>query len=193
MRTDIRKFGQLDQDRIILAYLNQKHDGTFVDIGCGQPFTLSNTALLEKEFGWSGIAIDIMDIPDCDSWSNRPNTKLIISDALNIDYESLFNDFFGDREIDFLSLDLEPPELSFRVLEKLPFDKWKPKIIAYETDSYRDNGEQRDKEAIEFMSNLGYSLRAKLYPRLEHLLIGNHGCQDHIYVRKDVVIAETNR
>jgi hypothetical protein len=154
---------------------------------------LSNTALLETEFGWSGIAIDIAENNDHNRWSDRPNTKLIIQDALSIDYENLFNEYFNGQEIDFLSLDLEPPEITFSVLEKLPFHIWKPKVIAYETDSYRDGGNDRDKQVIEFMSKLEYSLRAKLYPRLEHTLNNNTDCQDHIYVRKDVIIAETNR
>lgn len=192
-RTDIRPFGQLDQDRIILAYLNQKTNGKFLDIGCGPPVLNSSTALLEKEFGWSGVAIDITEQTDTTEWASRPNTQLIISDALAIDYENLCEKYFNDCEIDFLSLDLEPPEITFKVLKKFPFHKIKPKIIAYETDSYRDNGKQRDIETIGFMRGIGYSLRAKLYPRLEHLFLSDCDCQDHIYVRVDVLIAETNR
>lgn len=198
MRTDIRKFGQLDQDWIILGYLNQKRNGFFVDIGCGPPCILSNSARLEMDFGWSGIAIDIRKENDHYTWQDhRPNTKLIIQDALSIDYESLFDSELINNnqhnDIDFLSLDLEPPQLTMDLLYKLPWHKWKPKVIAFETDSYRPDGEKRDKDTIDFMHSLGYSLRAKLYPRLEHLLLSNCECQDHIYVRHDIVLSETNR
>ena len=194
IRTDIRKFGQLDQDLIVLAYLNQKKNGLFVDIGCGLPCLLSNSARLEQDFGWSGIAVDIRKENDHCSWDeHRPNTTLIIQDALSIDYESLFDATFQHTEIDFLSLDLEPPQLTMDLLYKLPWHKWKPKIVAFETDSYRQGGEKRDKDTIDFMHSMGYSLRAKLYPRLEHLLLSDCGCQDHIYVRHDIVLAETNR
>jgi hypothetical protein len=192
-RTDIRPFAQLDQDRLILAYLNQKRNGKFLDIGCSTPLLNSSTFLLEKEFDWSGVAIDIEKQTDTTDWNSRPHTELIICDALSINYEELCDKYFTDQEIDFLSLDLEPPEITFEILKKFPFHKWKPKIIAYETDSYRDGGEQRDYETISFMQNLGYSLRAKLYPRLEHLFLSECGCQDHIYVRADVLILETNR
>lgn len=193
IRTDIRSFAQLDQDRLVLAYLNQKKDGKFLDIGCGTPILNSSTALLEKEFGWSGVAIDITKQTDNIDWTERPNTTLIIADALSLDYEKICDEYFHNQEIDFFSLDLEPPEISHQLLQKFPFHKNKPKIVAYETDSYRDGGEQRDSETIQFMHSLGYSLRAKLYPRLQHLFLSNCGCQDHIYVRTDILIAETNR
>lgn len=194
MRTDIRPFAQLDQDIFVLGYLNFKCNGTFVDIGCAQPNLLSNTARLEKYYGWSGIAIDIKLENDHTSWSDRINTKHIIQDATTIDYAQLFGEYFGDNEIDFLSLDLEPPQLTMDILYKLPWDKYKPKVIAFEPDSYRDNnGPQREKEAIDFFHKLNYSLRAKLYPRINDSLLSNCRCQDHIYVRYDVLLAETQR
>lgn len=194
MRTDIRPFAQLDQDIIVLSYLNFKRDGYFVDIGCGAPTLLSNTARLEKDYNWSGIAIDINNENDHTQWSDRTNTKHIVQDATTIDYNTLFKEHFGDKDIDFLSLDLEPPQLTMDVLYKLPWDIYRPKIIAFEPDSYRDdNGPNREKEAIEFFHKLRYSLRAKLYPRLNNMLLTNCRCQDHIYVRHDVILEETNR
>ena len=192
MRSDITRFGQLDQDLIILAYLNGKKNGTFIDIGCGSPCYLSNTARLEKEYGWTGVAIDIKKENDCWTWNDRPNTTMITCDATKLDYQELFNKYFTGIDIDFLSLDLEPPVLTFDVLKILPWSEWKPKVVAYESDSYRDNGcLQRDIEAQNFMRNMGYSLRAKLYPRLQHLLLKECECQDHIYVREDVIYNET--
>lgn len=194
MRTDIRSFAQLDQDIFVLAYLNFKKNGYFVDIGCGQPNLLSNTYRLEKEYNWSGVAIDIKSENDHSSWSDRVNTKHIVADATTIDYSELFEQNFGDNDIDFLSLDLEPPQLTMDVLYKLPWDKYRPKVIAFEPDSYRDdNGTQRENDTIDFLHKLRYSLRAKLYPRLNDLLLTNCRCQDHIYVRHDIVLAETNR
>ena len=194
MRTDIRPFAQLDQDIFVLAYLNFKRSGYFVDIGCGPPLLLSNTARLEKDYGWSGIAIDISDENDYTSWSDRKQTKHIVQDATSIDYAKLFEEHFGDNDIDFLSLDLEPPQLTMDVLYKLPWDKYRPKVVAFEPDSYRDDaGIDREKDTINFFHGLRYSLRAKLYPRLNHMLLSDCRCQDHIYVRHDVILSETNR
>lgn len=194
MRSDITRFGQLDQDWIVLAYLNHKKNGTFVDIGCGPPCYLSNTARLEKEFGWTGIAIDIKKETDCWTWNDRPNTTMLVHDATKLDYKELFEQYFSGVDIDFLSLDLEPPSLTFEVLKMLPWSQWKPKVIAYESDSYRDDQcLQRDMEAQQFMRGMGYSLRAKLYPRLPQLLLQNCECQDHIYVREDIIYSETRK
>lgn len=192
LRTDVRRFGQLDQDLIVLAYLNGKKHGTFVDIGCGPPCYLSNTARLEKEHNWSGIAIDIKKENDCWTWNDRPNTKMIVGDATLLNYQELFNQYFAGIDIDFLSLDLEPPPLTFQVLKLLPWSEWRPKIIAYEVDAYRDaDCLANESETQKFMIDMGYSLRAKLYPRLSNLLLQPCECQDHIYVRLDVIYNET--
>ena len=46
---------QLFQDIFVLQQLDFKRDGYFVEIGVGDGQFLSNTFLLEKEFGWNGI------------------------------------------------------------------------------------------------------------------------------------------
>jgi len=46
---------QLRQDIFVLTELGFKRDGYFVEFGATNGFDLSNTYLLEKEFGWSGI------------------------------------------------------------------------------------------------------------------------------------------
>jgi FkbM family methyltransferase len=47
--------GQLRQDLFVLAVTDFKLNGTFVEIGVGDGFYLSNTFLLEDRFNWSGI------------------------------------------------------------------------------------------------------------------------------------------
>jgi len=46
---------QLRQDLFVLSHLGFKRDGYFVEFGATNGVALSNTHMLEKEFGWTGI------------------------------------------------------------------------------------------------------------------------------------------
>lgn len=46
---------QLNQDMFVLSELGFKRDGYFVEFGATNGLDLSNTHLLEKEMGWTGI------------------------------------------------------------------------------------------------------------------------------------------
>jgi len=50
-----RSRSQLRQDLVVLSLLDFKRNGYFVEFGATNGFDLSNTYLLEKDFGWSGI------------------------------------------------------------------------------------------------------------------------------------------
>ena len=53
-------YSQIGQDKLVLKYLKNKKNGTFVDIGCGFPKHINNTYLLESEFNWYGISVDLI-------------------------------------------------------------------------------------------------------------------------------------
>jgi FkbM family methyltransferase len=49
---------QLRQDLFVLSELDFKRNGFFVEFGATNGVNLSNTYLLEKEFGWNGILVE---------------------------------------------------------------------------------------------------------------------------------------
>lgn len=51
----MKSFSQLNQDLNVLSFFQYKNDMFFIDIGANDGKTLSNTYLLEKEYGRKGI------------------------------------------------------------------------------------------------------------------------------------------
>lgn len=62
---------QLRQDLFVLSRLAFKRNGYFVEFGATNGFDLSNTYLMEKEFGWSGILAEPARIWHDDLKKNR--------------------------------------------------------------------------------------------------------------------------
>ena len=168
---------QIGQDRFVIETLKYKRDATFLDIGCAAPMRLSNTYTLEKFFNWSGIGIDILDVSeDQITWSNdRPKTKHVVADALAIDYLKLLQEANMPNTIDYLSLDLEPPSLTLECLFKIPFDQYKFNVITFETDEYREGGEERVKVSRDYLKSKGYTF------------VGTANRQDDYYVLNTLI------
>ncbi|HEX6126701.1 MAG TPA: hypothetical protein VFZ23_15120, partial [Pyrinomonadaceae bacterium] len=129
-----RTFSQAGQDLFVLSVLDGKRDGVFLDLGCNQPILLNNTYLLESGFGWNGVSIDI-DESYFDLFVFR-NCKTLAADATSLDWDSVIG-MLGTTSIDYLSLDLEPPENTLECLKTIPFDTVKFSVITFEHDAYR--------------------------------------------------------
>lgn len=169
-------YSQLGQDLWVLSVLNNKRDGTFVDIGCATPFFLSNTAWLETKYGWRGVGIDIspfgghyynldtwgypkeiVEDSRLRTWDTRINTKVYESDALVFDYEECFRNNSLPSVIDFLTIDLDPPQTTFEVFQLLPHNKYKFRTITFEHDSYRVvNPQEWEQHTRAVITSYGY-------------------------------------
>jgi hypothetical protein len=168
---------QIGQDQFVLTTLNYIRNGVFVDIGCERPKTISNTYLLENDYDWTGLAIDLIDFKEAngETWEQlRPKSKHIIENALSIDYTSLFEENKLPNVIDYLSIDLEPPQITLECLFKIPFDKYKFKCVTFETDEYREGGQQRKEISRSFMKEKGYTF------------IKNMNSQDDFYILENL-------
>ena len=157
-------YSQIGQDRLILKYLKNKKNGTFVDIGCGFPKYINNTYLLETEFDWNGVSVDLIMYTEQDglTWNDCRKTKLVLNDALTINYSTLFKESNLPINVDYLSMDLEPPDLSLECLFKIPFDEYQFNIITFEVDNNREGDENRINKSREFLTSKGYTLIGSL-------------------------------
>jgi len=66
-----KSYAQLYQDMFVLWYNNFKRNGYFVEFGSTDGKTISNTYLLEKEFGWNGIVAEPAKVWHDDLFKNR--------------------------------------------------------------------------------------------------------------------------
>ena len=150
-------YSQSLQDIFVLTALNGKRNGSFLEIGGGDPYLRNNTALLER-FGWSGISVEF-DQTLADKYRTaRPNIQLLCKDALSIDYVSLLSDY---ADIDYLQLDIEPARNTFECLLSIPFDKHRFAVITYEHDYYVDVTRSYRSKSRNYLRSIGYELIAE--------------------------------
>ena len=145
-------YSQCFQDIFVLSILDGKRDGTYLEIGCADPLYGNNTALLEKEYGWTGISIDI-DSQWSTKWEQQ-NRKCFIENALKINYSELLK----NNIIDYLQIDCDPPLISFEVLQKIPFHTHKFAVITFEHDHYADDTQSIKDKSRKYLQSFGYEL-----------------------------------
>lgn len=142
------------QDIFVLAALDGKRKGTFIELGSGHPELFNNTLLLEKKYGWKGISIDNYERM-CYLFSTQRSSTVIMGDAGKIDYESLFKAHCLERSIDFLRINAETA--SIEALKKIPFNKYNFNVIQFQHNVCWWGDEFR-KESRNILSKIGYIL-----------------------------------
>ena len=157
-------FSQAYQDMLVLTCLNGKTNGTYLEIGAYHSTSLSNTYLLESVFGWDGLSIDIEPSTSYSFNADRKN-KLIIGDALILDYNEILKKSGLPKRIDYLQLDIEPQKNTLECLKKLPLDDYRFNVITYETDFYdhtfsKEKSLENREKSREILKSKGYFLLA---------------------------------
>jgi FkbM family methyltransferase len=71
------KNSEHNEEWILREALQDRRDGVFVDVGASHFQDNSNTYFLEKERGWSGIAIDPIESFAADYATHRPRTRFV--------------------------------------------------------------------------------------------------------------------
>ena len=87
---------QLFQDLFVLYLLGMKREGKYLEFGATDGIELSNSFLLEKEFGWNGVLAEPSPQWQAQLKENRPKSKLLDECIYSETGESI--NFFVSKE-----------------------------------------------------------------------------------------------
>jgi hypothetical protein len=138
MKIHPRSNSQAGQDSFVLAMTGNKKNGVYFEIGASHAEINSNTFLLETEFNWTGISLEV-DEKMTAAFSLTRKNKCVCADALKFDYVSFLRENSFPKIFDYLQLDIEPARNTFRALLKFPIRKYTPYVITFEHDKYVNN------------------------------------------------------
>ena len=154
-----KNYSESYQDMFVLSIVNGKTNGTYLEIGSGHPSYGNNTYLLEKQFGWNGISVDLSEEFIALHKTER-NHHALLKDATLINYDALLTTQSMPTVIDYLQVDVDPADVSLNVLYSIPFEKYKFKVITFEHDYYTDPKSTVREKARNFLTRHGYILVA---------------------------------
>ena len=153
-------FSQAYQDLFVLTMLGGKKNGRYLEIGANHPTELNNTWLLESEFDWQGISVEIDENFQGEFVLQRGN-ECHLADATEFDWVSAIKDKgWKKKRFDYVSIDCEPPNITLKALENLPLDEYRFSVITFESDLYAYGEECRDIQR-RILNDLGYQIVAR--------------------------------
>jgi hypothetical protein len=151
------------QDVFVYSITNKKESGSYVEIGAGDPIKGSNTYLLEKNFNWIGISIEI-DSNLCQLFKQKRKNEIICNDATIVNYNELIKKANLPTEIDYLQVDCEPALTTLNALKKIPLEIYKFSVITFEHDNYNYSVQNENYHvrllSREYLSKFGYVMIA---------------------------------
>ena len=151
-------YSQAYQDLFVLSMLKGKKNGKYVEVGANHPQNMSNTFLLETIFGWRGFSIEI-ERAMCEVFNGdmaRQN-HCYEADGTQFNYLEAIKKEGWQNRIDYLSLDCEPPNVTFDILKKFPLDEYRCSVITFEHDAYKDGFGVMD-ASRKYLTSKGYVL-----------------------------------
>lgn len=150
----------MDQESFVVSMTQEKRNGFYVELGSADPYSGSNTVLLER-LGWHGLAID-NDIDTVKKYSDSERTnKSIHANAMTFDYASFFAGNNFPKNIDYLQVDIDGHETANGLLAliALPLNTYRFSVIQFEHDCNRSYKFKDMRNAQrEILSALGYQL-----------------------------------
>lgn len=131
-----RRCAQVQQDRF--AYELIGNNGTYIEIGGHHPQKRSNTYNLDVVQKWRGFSVEL-DTKYKSAWiecTERRN-QIYWANALTFDYKKGAKNNHLGMHVNYLSIDIEPPENTMSALRKVIEDGFSFDVITFEHDRYQ--------------------------------------------------------
>jgi hypothetical protein len=133
-------FSQSGQDvmaELTRAFCEVESEPIYLELGSGDPVCGSNSYLLEKQFYWKGISVELNPKLVSQFKEIRSN-ECINANALIVNYDYIITNSFSTNHINYLSLDIDPAINSLKVLHQiLTLSELRIDFITFEHDAYR--------------------------------------------------------
>jgi len=155
--------GQAEQDKFVCNILNNKTNGFFVEVGSNHPIKINNTYVLENSLKWTGLMFEYQRGKFEKLYKkHRPNSNYIFGDGVHANYQEIFDTYKAPKNIDYLQLDIDPPQKTLRVLQNLneqAMDSYKFAVVTFEHDykGKKDRLPMRE-ESRKILKDRGYYL-----------------------------------
>jgi hypothetical protein len=126
---------QACQDSFVMNMLDFKREGFYLEIGASDYYTLSNTYILENDYGWSGVSLEI-DSGLAERFNSNRKNKCLNLNAITADYNEILSSMDAPKQIDYLQVDIDPAPNTLAALKAVPLDKYRFSVITFEHDIY---------------------------------------------------------
>jgi len=141
------------QDAFALDCKRSFLPGRWLEIGANDPLKGGNNTALLELYGWTGISLEL-DPQFKPAWQRswRNDAVLQIADATTFDYASI-----DDKHFDYIQLDVEPPSVTFKCLQRIIESGITAECLTFEHDLYANpsNAEYKEK-AYNLLTKHGY-------------------------------------
>lgn len=136
MHLEMNSTSQAGQESFVISATGSKRNGVFVEVGAWHGIEDSNTLILERKYGWRGIALDV--IPKFAKRYNRVrDSPCLVADATTADFTQIFSKHGIPNSVDYLQLDIDPGMGTLGALMRIPFHTHRFSVITFEHDLYR--------------------------------------------------------
>ncbi len=151
-------FSEAGQESFAIHILDEKRNGYFVEIGAFHSTLASNTYILEKDYNFKGVGLEI-DLARTSEYNANRKNPCINGDAMQFDYRSYLEKNNFPSQIDYLQVDIEPAFNTFKALLKITSTGYRFSVITFEHDGFKNHRNKIIREIAKmYLSLKGYSL-----------------------------------